>query len=51
MKYKLQVFASFDDSEQELFEVNVPVQALRSEGALVTLVIVLFHLYSAQSTT
>ena len=39
MKYKLQVFASFDDSEQELFEVNVPVQALKSERALVTFIL------------
>ena len=39
MKYQLQVIASFDDSEQELFEVNVPVLALKSEGALVTFIL------------
>ena len=39
MKYTLEVFASFDDSEQEMFQVNVPVQALKSEGALVTFIL------------
>ena len=39
MKYTIEIFASFDDCEQEMFQVNVPVRALRSEGALVTFVL------------
>jgi len=39
MKYTLEIFASFDDCEQEMFQVNVPSRALRSEGALVTFVL------------
>ena len=39
MKYTIEIFASFDDCEQEMFQVNVPARALRSEGALVTFVL------------
>ena len=39
MKYTLEIFASFDDCEQEMFQVNVPSRALRSEGALVTFIL------------
>lgn len=39
MKYTLEIFASFDDCEQEMLQVNVPSRALRSEGALVTFIL------------
>ncbi len=39
MKYKLEVFASFDRSKQEMFQINVPILALETEASLITFIL------------